>query len=598
MIKKVKFFRLRALSYDQKIIELTSKFNAFSFYRIVTFSVFFVGAILCIKYGMVLLLSIAVVLFILVFGLLVNYHNKIAKNKKISQLLSQINNEEIKRLNHDFDGIYDGNEFVDEHHPYAVDLDIFGRSSLFQLINRTGTVDGAQLLKSWLVKASSKKIIELRQKAISELSPMIEWRQKLQAFGSFSSSSKENEQAFYTWLKGEDLIRRALFFRIIPYAIIVFFFSLLGGVVFGNLSQGFLLLPVIISGYFLYKIKDYSRATYDLTLTGVNMLESVENIIQLIENKKFENAYLINFQQALRPKDLVASQKIKELRKIFELLSLRGNQIYMILNIVFLVDFILLAKVEKWRANYKDEIEDWFASIAEFEALSSVAAFAFANEDFVFPEILEKDFVIQGTNLGHPLMPDEQRINNDFTLEGRGRSCIITGSNMAGKSTFLRTVGINAVLAFLGAPVCADSFQISKFQVFTSMRTKDNLEENISSFYAELLRLKMLLEQIKECKSVFFLLDEILKGTNSVDRHIGAESLILQLNNQDAFGLVSTHDLELGKLCEKNNQITNYNFSSKIDGEEIIFDYKLRTGICQSTNASQLMAKMGIQIKS
>ena len=276
---------------------------------------------------------------------------------------------------------------------------------------------------------------------------------------------------------------------------------------------------------------------------------------------------------------------------------MRGNQIYLILNSIFLFDFILLAKAEKWRANYKDEISGWFGAVAEFEALNSIAAFAFANEDYVFPGIMEKAYFFHGTNLGHPLIPDGQRVKNNFKLEGRGNSCIITGSNMAGKSTFLRTVGINAVLALTGAPVCADSFQISNIRVFTSMRTKDNLEENISSFYAELLRLKMLLGQINEDKPVLFLLDEILKGTNSTDRHIGAESLILQLNKTNTFGLVSTHDLELGNLQKKNNQITNYNFSSRIDGEEIIFDYKLRKGICKSTNASQLMAKIGINIR-
>lgn len=598
MNKKAKYFHLKALNFDQHIDALGSKFNAFSFYRIVTFVVFFVAAILCIKYGLLFLLCITVVLFVLIFGLLVNHHNKIAKKKKISQLLSEINKQETKRLNHDFEGIYEGKEFIDEHHGYAVDLDIFGRSSLFQLINRAGSVDGKQLLKSWLSAASSKEHIELRQSAVSELNPMIEWRQKLQAYGSFSSNSKEHTHAFNSWLEGEDLIRNNFFYRIIPYVVIVFSLSLLGGVIFGSLGLSFLLLPFIITGYFLYRIIDYSRATYDLTLSGVSTLESVENVIQLIENQRFENEYLINFQKQLMSKNMVASRKIKELRKIFELLSLRKNQIYMILNSVFLFDFILLALAEKWRANYKDEIAGWFDSIAEFEALSSIAAFAFANEEYVFPEITDNDFILQGANIGHPLMANDQRINNDFTLEGRGRSCIITGSNMAGKSTFLRTIGINAVLAFAGAPVCADSFQISMFQVFTSMRTKDNLEENISSFYAELLRLKMLLEQINEERPVLYLLDEILKGTNSVDRHIGAESLILQLNNLNAFGLVSTHDLELGKLCEKNNKITNYNFSSRIDGEEIIFDYKLQNGICKSTNASQLMAKIGIQIKS
>ncbi len=597
MNKKVNFFHAKALDFDQQVSNLKSKYNTFSFYRIVTFVAFFIAAIFCIKYGLGMLLFADVVLFILLFGLLVNRHNKILKAKNISQLLSDINNEEIKRIKYNFEGINPGNEFTDEHHPYGVDLDIFGRSSLFQFINRTGTSDGKHLLKSWLTQASSKENIELRQKAVSELGPMIDWRQKLQAYGKNSTNSQENTQAFYTWLKGGDLIRSNMLYRIIPYVVMVFSLSLLVGVSTGNLSLSFLLLPFIFTGYFLYKIIAYSRATYDLTLSGVNTLESVGNTIQLIENQKFNDEYLIDIQHQLMSKELVASQKIKELRKIFELLSLRGNQIYMILNSIFLFDFILLAQAEKWRAAYKDEIAAWFDSIAAFEVLSSIAAFAFANEDFVFPEIMEKGFVLQGSNLGHPLMAGQQRINNDFTLEGRGQTCIITGSNMAGKSTFLRTVGINAVLAFLGAPVCADSFQISNFQVFTSMRTKDNLEENISSFYAELLRLKMLLETINEDRPVLFLLDEILKGTNSVDRHIGAESLILQLNKLNAFGLVSTHDLELGKLCDKNDQITNFNFSSKIDGEEIIFDYKLRAGICQSTNACQLMAKMGIQIK-
>ena len=270
---------------------------------------------------------------------------------------------------------------------------------------------------------------------------------------------------------------------------------------------------------------------------------------------------------------------------------------YFILNTIFLLDFLILKNAENWRAKHKNEISEWFNAVANFEALSSLAAFRFASDDYKFPDFSSKDFVFNAVDMGHPLIPRSQRVNNDFVLEGRGKSCVVTGSNMAGKSTFLRTVGINAVLAFAGAPVCASSLAISNFQLFTSMRTKDNLEENVSSFYAELLRLKMLLEQINEKRSVLFLLDEILKGTNSADRHVGAESLILQLNKLNAFGLVSTHDLELGQLQKNNKQIDNFNFSSTIDGEEIVFDYKLQEGICKSTNASQLMAKIGIDIK-
>jgi len=230
------------------------------------------------------------------------------------------------------------------------------------------------------------------------------------------------------------------------------------------------------------------------------------------------------------------------------------------------------------------------------EPLNSISAFAFANEKYIFPKVNEGAPIFSAEKLGHPLIPSKQRINNNFQLKGKGAIGVITGSNMSGKSTFLRTIGVNAVLAFAGAPVCADQLELSIFQVFTSMRTKDNLEENISSFYAELLRLKMLLQTINENRPVLFLLDEILKGTNSADRHIGAESLIIQLSQLNAFGLISTHDLKLGKLKLKTDKLRNYNFSSSIDGQEIIFDFKLRDGICRSTNASQLMAKIGIQI--
>ena len=598
MNKKAEFFHERAAYFDRQISELKSRFNNFSLFRIATFIVFLVAAILCLNYDYPFLLFVVIVSFVIIFGLLVNHHNRIKKKKQITELLSEINNEEVKRLKHDFKGIEDGSEFIDEHHPYDVDLDVFGRSSLFQLINRAGTIRGKHLLKSWLAKATSKEIIELRQKAVSELSPMVEWRQKLQAYGKISATSKENKQSFNLWLKEEDLIRNNLLYLILPYAFIIFSLSLIVSISLGLLSYNFLILPFTIGGLFIYNIMHYSSSTYELTLSGVNTLESVERIIQQIEQQKFGHHHLVKLQTRLQDKDLAASQKIKELRKIFELLSLRRNQIYMILNIVFLFDFILLAKAEKWRAKYENEIPGWFDTIAEFEGLSSIAAFAFANEAYVFPEIMKRHFIFQGKNIGHPLILENQRINNDFTLEGRGSACIITGSNMSGKSTFLRTIGINSVLAFAGAPVCADSFQISSFQIFTSMSTKDNLEENISSFYAELLRLKMLLEQINQGNPVLFLLDEILKGTNSVDRHIGAESLILQLNKENAFGLVSTHDLELGRLQKNNEQIENFNFSSTIDGEEIIFDYKLQPGICKSTNASQLMAKIGIKIKS
>ena len=202
-------------------------------------------------------------------------------------------------------------------------------------------------------------------------------------------------------------------------------------------------------------------------------------------------------------------------------------------------------------------------------------------------------------NWGNPLIFANERICNDFSLKEQGQIAVVTGSNMSGKSTFLRTLGVNAVLAFTGAPCCAASITLSNFQVFTGMRTQDNLEEHVSSFYAELKRIKQLLETVQKNESpVFFLLDEILKGTNSKDRHLGSAALVRQLSEEQAFGLVSTHDLELGDLADVMDKVVNYSFNSHINGNEISFDYKLTRGICRSFNASKLMENMGIKIKS
>ena len=229
--------------------------------------------------------------------------------------------------------------------------------------------------------------------------------------------------------------------------------------------------------------------------------------------------------------------------------------------------------------------------------LNSLAGFSYANRGFTIPVIVDEAYQLSATALGHPLIRGKERVVNDFAMAGKGKVIIITGSNMSGKSTFLRTVGVNVVLALMGAPVCAASFTTSVYQVFTSMRTQDNLEESVSSFYAELKRLKQLLELIGTTHPVLFMLDEILKGTNSHDRHNGAASLIKQLTGTDSFGFVSTHDLELGALSDDAGTIENYSFNSQVVDDEIIFDYKLHHGLCKSFNASKLMEKMGIKIE-
>jgi DNA mismatch repair ATPase MutS len=256
-----------------------------------------------------------------------------------------------------------------------------------------------------------------------------------------------------------------------------------------------------------------------------------------------------------------------------------------------------MIRLEKWKSGMESTVRKWFDALAEAEVLNSMACFAFANPEYILPETTGADFHYEARELGHPLILAQKRVSNSFFVEGRGKTVVVTGSNMSGKSTFLRTLGINAVLALAGAPVCAASCRISVFQVFTAMRTQDSLEESVSSFYAELKRLRQLIDLLPEGQPVFYLLDEILKGTNSNDRHEGAKALIRQLHKHNATGLVSTHDLALGQMGEISPEyVTNYSFNSEFADGKLYFDYKLREGICQSFNASQLMRQMGIEV--
>ena len=269
---------------------------------------------------------------------------------------------------------------------------------------------------------------------------------------------------------------------------------------------------------------------------------------------------------------------------------------YVVLDLLLLLDIFWYIKIVNWKNENSADIKAWFETIGEIDALSSVAGFTYSNPDFNFPSISNNHFDIEAVGLGHPLIKGGSRITNNFEFQGQGGICLITGSNMSGKSTFLRTVGVNCILGLMGAPVCATRMTVSPLNVFTSMRSQDDLEENVSSFYAELKRLKQLLASINDDIPVLFMIDEVLKGTNSKDRHKGALALIKQLNSAYAFGFVSTHDIELGTITNELKGVKNYSFNSEIIGDEIKFDYTLTPGICKSFNATKLMQKMGIDI--
>ncbi|HQY12214.1 MAG TPA: MutS family DNA mismatch repair protein, partial [Ferruginibacter sp.] len=253
--------------------------------------------------------------------------------------------------------------------------------------------------------------------------------------------------------------------------------------------------------------------------------------------------------------------------------------------------------LEKWKQQNKENVMHWFESLGSFEAVSSLATLSFNHPDWCFPVFVEQDFFMEGKQVGHPLIPVEKRVNNPVKIDKAGELMLVTGSNMAGKSTYLRSIGINTILAMAGAPVCAGYFCLSPVQIISSMRIADNLEESTSTFYAELKKLKTIIDKVNNNEKVFILLDEILRGTNSLDRHTGSVALIKQLIKKNASGIIATHDVELAKMkTEFPSNILNHHFDVQVNKDELYFDYRLKEGICTSLNASILMKKIGIEL--
>ncbi len=584
------------LRYKKTLETLQKKYTFWSTIRVV----FFITALVLLLYFAndrnIELAIYILVIFPILFGILIKFHNKISFQRKQVQNLLQINEDELKRQNNELREFDTGEEFQNSLHAYTTDLDIFGRHSVFQLLNRTTTTGARALLAKWLINSSDSDIVAQRQEAVKELSSNNEWRQEFQASGMHFQDEESNVNALLAWLEQPDLIKNRR-----PYQLIQIIMPLVAitclVAYFYDFSVYYLIGAMVVNSLILKTIFAVANDTTEQTEKGIKALKAYAVLIDSVEETKFESTYLKDLKYVFNHTDFKASKAIKKLEGILSNLESRANLFYWILNTMLLLDILWLLKADKWKDQNKENASLWFEAINKFEVLNSLAGFGFANPDYIFPDIIDEDFELSATSLAHPLINSEVRVSNNFSMSKKGKIIIITGSNMSGKSTFLRTLGVNIVLALAGAPVCASKMSTSLLQVFTSMRTIDNLEESVSSFYAELKRLKQLLDLLEENNQpILFMLDEILKGTNSQDRHNGATSLIKQLSELKAFGLVSTHDLALGKLSSEMNNVTNFSFNSIIEGDEIIFDYKLHDGICKSFNASKLMEKMGIKM--
>jgi DNA mismatch repair ATPase MutS len=330
----------------------------------------------------------------------------------------------------------------------------------------------------------------------------------------------------------------------------------------------------------------------------VDELETLSRSIETIEKENFAAPLLKDLQHQYKQELTSASNKIKQLKKILDRLDVRFNVVLVLpLNLLLLWNLQQMLQLEKWKKENDADVTHWFDTLGVYEALMSFAVLHFNNPAWAFPTFKEEHFFIEAEELGHPLIAAGKRVNNFIKIDHKASVMLVTGSNMAGKSTYLRSIGINVILAMAGAPVCAAKFSLSPVQLISSMRISDNLEESTSTFYAELKKLKTVIDKVNNKEKVFVLLDEILRGTNSLDRHTGSEALIKQLVKQGAAAILATHDLDLASLQENYpGNIFNYHFDVQVNNEELYFDYRLKPGVCNSLNASILMKKIGLEL--
>ncbi|QDH78641.1 DNA mismatch repair protein [Echinicola soli] len=488
----------------------------------------------------------------------------------------------------DFDG---GESFKDKKHPFSNDLDLFGEHSLFQLLNHTIGDGGKKLLANWMKAPIDPEKAKKRYSAIKELALHTGFIRNFEATGKAFIKEEKSKKPFYAWLKTPSAWKSFYWFPLIggPLGGL----ALLGGWLYLGWPLAYLLIWVLAGTALLGLIFRPLLVAFK-NMPDEGDLKTYSIWARELEQLDFKDGYLKELQLPILEGEYRASDALRSLEQRSFMVQNRANMMYMIFDLLFWVDFGVLFSLEQWKKKHASKVERWEDIFQELQVLVSLAAFTH-DEGLECPVIWSDKMVLKVADLKHPLLPQSVCVGNDFEVSSDQKTILLTGSNMSGKTTFMRTVGINMVLANLGLSPYATSYESGAFWLFTSMRNTDNLGESVSSFYAELARIKSLLDQAEKQYPVFYLLDEILKGTNTTDRVMGSEALIRQLAESHSKGIISTHDIELAELSDKIPGLVNYSFHSDIKDNEILFDYKIKNGPCPSFNAHKLMELMGIR---
>ena len=541
-------------------------------------------------FGQTQTILIIVAVGIALFLFLISRYTDLQKERDVLKALIHLNGEELLIAKGGFHHRNEGRKFANPSHFYSHDIDLFGRGSFFQYINRSATKQGKKLLADSLT-ANNIRDIKNRQDAIKELAAKPEWRQYFSAVAStIKTETPTNTIIDWTAAYRPFLPKTMKWLPIIfSLATVALFVLVYMGIVSFGYVFALLAVGLAVTGVYLKKINNLSSNADKVKDT----FRQFSLLLNQVEKEVFASGLLKEQQKLIESEGKKASLVFQEFSKALDALDNRNNVFSAIFaNGFMLWDIKQTYKIEKWISTYGSKVVNWFEVVAFFDAYNSLGNFAFNHPSYIFPEINGKGGVIKAKNLGHPLLEEGKRVNNDIEINNQ-QFFIVTGANMAGKSTFLRTVSLHIVMANTGLPVCATASSYSPVKLITSMRTSDSLTDEASYFYSELTRLKFIVDAIAK-EPYFIVLDEILKGTNSTDKAIGSKKFVEKLVAGNATGIIATHDLSLCRIEDELPKIKNYFFDAEIIDDELHFDYTFKEGVCKNMNASFLLKKMQI----
>lgn len=583
------FYADRRSAFQSQLQKISATINIISNARLLVAIIFL--AVLYFGFTYHPLLYLLPVL-VVIFTVLASRHGKLFRQRQHLQNLVKINQYEQRAAGGDVSAFETGAEFINTHHPYAHDLDMFGTGSLFQSVNRCNTLIGKSKFATRLMDPllSPEEIVR-HQQAIRELSAKTDFRQHFQAAGMEMEEQVRDREQLLAWAKEPTFLHGKAVYRILLTAVPVITLALVAGTFFFTFLRPFAVLMAAFQWAFLgFHIKKVN-AFHEYISRKKNILQKYASLLHYLQSERFTSPLM----SGLAEKAQRAGSKVQQLASLVHAFDARLNSMTSLFaNSLLLYDLQCVYRLERWKEENAVNLDQWLEAVSETEVLGSFATYAFNHAQFTYASV-HPELAIAAKAMGHPLIAPEECVVNDFQIGDGPSVLIVTGANMAGKSTFLRTLGVNIVLALNGAPVFATEFRCPIIHLRTGMRTADSLKDHQSYFYAELDRLKGIMDELRRDIPLLILLDEILKGTNSTDKQAGSMALVKQLVPHPCLAIIATHDLVLGTLEQEFPQhIRNYCFEANIEHDQLSFDYKLKPGLAQKMNATFLMKKMGI----